>query len=89
MYQNGAKGKPNGSHNTTAPSGGRETSPPPVTDGNRQLPPGISRQEYEEMQARIRAELIEEIKQEMMTRVRAEVLEELKQENDREKSKKQ
>lgn len=89
MEQNGAKGKPNGSHNTTAPSGRRETSPPPVTDGNRQLPPGISRQEYEEMQARIRAELIEEIKQEMMARVRAEVLEELKQENDREKSKKQ
>ena len=89
MEQNGAKGKPGGSQNTAAPSGGRETSPPPVAVGNRQLPPGISRREYEEMQARIRAELIEEIKQEMMARVRAEVLEELKQENDREKSKKQ
>ena len=89
MEQNGAKGKPGGSQNTAAPSGGRETSPPPVAVGNRQLPPGISQREYEEMQARIRAELIEEIKQEMMARVRAEVLEELRQENDREKTKKQ
>ncbi len=89
MEKNGNKGKTNAHQNTATASVGCPAPPPPQTVGNRQIPPGISKEEYEEMQARIRAELIEEIKQEMMARVRAEVLEELKQENDREKSKKQ
>ena len=89
LEQNGTKGKTNANQTTATVSAERPAPPPPETAGNRQLPPGVSKEEYEEMRARIRAELIEEIKQEMMARVRAEVLEELKQENDREKSKKQ
>ena len=91
LEQNGnnSKGKSNAQQSSATSSGERSAPPPPQMVGNRQIPPGISKEEYEEMQARIRAELIEEIKQEMMARVRAEVLEELKQENDREKSKKQ
>ena len=78
-------------HPTAAkPSDGDEAILKPAIPVDHQLiPPGISPEEYAEMQERIRAELIEEIKQEMSARIRAELLEELRQENDREKTKEQ